>query len=506
MIFIIKNVRGVINMNKAFTLVELIAVVVILGIILVIAVPQITDVINNAKVNAVIKNEEMLVRVTKNYLISNNEKMPTEIGSTEEVTLEQLQTEELIQPIKSPFINGNCNGYVLITKIDNNSYDYTPHLNCVDTERGSAESDGLILHYKFDDFQERTRNLFNDVTSVHGDYTRVIENGWHKLTSVNAASSMGLRSYVNLANLVDGETYTSSATVYNPMDKVVGIRQDWCDIRHTVTYVDPGEIKVISITDSRETYTSVHRFYDISLTSIGDTIWIKNQQIEQKHYATPFVDGIREGLVKDHSKNNHHATLNENTPRWIEDSLVGKGAYRFNGANNYMNVGESLLALKSNNTYSYWLKTNTSDTTGLIAHGDRVNEPSARYSHYLINGYLVIGVSGAFYSNISDIRSQDVINDGNWYYITVTFEASTKNLKLYINGIEESAETTVLTYFYSSANLLNFGRGQIYNGPEPEGLGFRYYNGVIDNISIYNRVLSPGEINMMYQLGRYRGK
>ncbi len=93
------------SITSGFTLVELIAVIVILGIILVIAVSRITDIINTAKINAFINNEEMLIRATKNYLVSNNEKMPTEIGNTEEVTLQQLQTEELIQPIKSPFIN-----------------------------------------------------------------------------------------------------------------------------------------------------------------------------------------------------------------------------------------------------------------------------------------------------------------------------------------------------------------------------------------------------------------
>ncbi len=150
----IKSLKNILTKFKfptlGFTLVELIAVVVILGIILVIAVPKITDVINNTKINAVIKNEEMLIRAVKNYLVSNNEKMPTEIGSTEEVTLEQLQTEELIQTITSPFINDNCNGYVLITKTDETNFDYTPHLNCVDPERGSAEADGLVGYWKLD--------------------------------------------------------------------------------------------------------------------------------------------------------------------------------------------------------------------------------------------------------------------------------------------------------------------------------------------------------------------
>ncbi len=118
-------------MKKGFTLIELIAVVVILGIILVIAVPRITDVINNARESGYQANERIMVNAARNYLVINDTKNPSEISNMSIITIDDLQDSEFIGSIND---GGNssieCNGYVVITLVEANNYEYEPYLKC----------------------------------------------------------------------------------------------------------------------------------------------------------------------------------------------------------------------------------------------------------------------------------------------------------------------------------------------------------------------------------------
>lgn len=84
------------NKRNGFTLVELLAVIVILAVILAIAVPRISNMIDKAKVQAFIDSEKMIVKATKTYLSLNGVNMPRNIGDTIEVKLSELQNEKLI--------------------------------------------------------------------------------------------------------------------------------------------------------------------------------------------------------------------------------------------------------------------------------------------------------------------------------------------------------------------------------------------------------------------------
>ena len=147
--------------NKGFTLIELLAVIVILAIILAIAVPTISSLIKNSQINAVKANEDMLVRAAKNYIINNNSLLPSTIGDTAEITYEILQGNNFISLMKDPSnLNSNCNGYVLVTKVSDNEYNYNPYLKCGNANTiNNSITDGLLGHYTFDDFQEPTTNL-----------------------------------------------------------------------------------------------------------------------------------------------------------------------------------------------------------------------------------------------------------------------------------------------------------------------------------------------------------
>jgi len=83
--------------------------------------------------------------------------------------------------------------------------------------------------------------------------------------------------------------------------------------------------------------------------------------------------------------------------------------------------------------------------------------------------------------------------EGQWYHIACVFDGalSTKNMKLYINGIENgSANTTSdkITTFSSKAKL-NVGRW-----PNPAN-NYRRFNGMVDEISVWSKALTPAQIN-----------
>jgi hypothetical protein len=78
---------------------------------------------------------------------------------------------------------------------------------------------------------------------------------------------------------------------------------------------------------------------------------------------------------------------------------------------------------------------------------------------------------------------------GEWYFICGTYDGS--YVKIYTNGVlSTSISTTVVPGIYTSTStqigFMNYST--------------RYWNGAIDELRIYNRALSAGEINMLYNI------
>lgn len=76
--------------NKGFTLIELIMVITILGIILLIAVPAVTSIINDSKVRKANVQEKTLEKAAKQYLSSPEcfRSLPSSSGSIKITTLQ----------------------------------------------------------------------------------------------------------------------------------------------------------------------------------------------------------------------------------------------------------------------------------------------------------------------------------------------------------------------------------------------------------------------------------
>ena len=114
--------------KKAFTLIELLAVIVIIGIISLITVPAIMDIINKRAEDAYAKQEALIIEAAKEYRLLYKNKINW-VNDVATIYLRDLQDKGLLkEPLKDPrggdFDNSKPGGYrVVITKYENN-YDY----------------------------------------------------------------------------------------------------------------------------------------------------------------------------------------------------------------------------------------------------------------------------------------------------------------------------------------------------------------------------------------------
>lgn len=136
---------------------------------------------------------------------------------------------------------------------------------------------------------------------------------------------------------------------------------------------------------------------------------------------------------------------------------------------------------------SAWLRPdNTTNLQGVICKMDQ--SPSRGFTLIVNSGSFVMAHQGVDNFNTPAVT----ITAGNWYHIVCTYNATTDEGIMYINGTASTPKT--LSYAPTASSYLalgNYGDGLSY-----------YYDGLIDEVSIWkNRILSSGEVTAIYNSG-----
>ncbi len=506
--------------NKGFTLVELLTVIVVLAIILAIAIPSVLNVISNTKVDAYKKSQEMMVKAVKNYTGLYIHLLPTNIGDTVEIALENLQNNNYIDTIKNPAENSQeCNGYVIITKISDSLFDYTPHLDC-NNGAGSALEDGLVGHWKFDDFQESTTNVIPNpqfFSSGWGSYNNGNDGSFNTEFGVEGLNLINRRSWSGAEKgiiLPSPGTYTISVWV-KPISRTyssieASLYVDGGGLNDQMVFANWSTDKVgkWQKLEMTRTFTSTNIYLYLicfgGLNAAGYEISAQYTmpQIEKKEYSTPFVEGTRNGTVKDYSGNGNIANLDAvTTPQWVSDAKVGSGAYRFKHGVNYINVGNnSKLNLTTTGTIMIWAKANRNYPSDSTSNTFRTMI-SKTFGGATGQISYVLNWSGSnstrnLRGTIGDSNGQNevIVSNydlgDNWHHIVLTWDGS--KLILYADG-KEVGRTNQTRNAQVISNDVYIGRG--YNTTTSN----YNFDGWLDNAKIYNRALTADEINLIYK-------
>lgn len=165
-------------------------------------------------------------------------------------------------------------------------------------------------------------------------------------------------------------------------------------------------------------------------------------------------------------------------------------AYSFNGVGNYIDLGTNFAY--TSHSFSAWCKKDGTGNNLLISKLN--NGPYDTKNSELSQNGFTIG-SGTAWQSIGS--SNPTPYDGYWCHVVGTFDASTNKVKMYFNGYAGSYVDSagISGYFDVNGTSVFIGARPYWSGAG--GPAF-FYKGAIDDVNIYNRVLSKHEVDSLY--------
>ncbi len=198
------------------------------------------------------------------------------------------------------------------------------------------------------------------------------------------------------------------------------------------------------------------------------------------------------GNANDESGNGNHGTVNGATLT-VDRNGKSNSAYSFDGISNLIKCSKTGPTGNPTLTISFWIKSSQKTYGHLIGYGN--NGLSGQDLRVFINGNC--GNSIAFDTYDNQKAKTNTLND-SWENYSISYDGNIGNnttiAKFYKNGILMSSECFNVNNSKTNISQLipiTFGR---YHGTVQTG----FYNGLLDDIAIYNRALTQQEITSLY--------
>ncbi|MDD2391792.1 MAG: prepilin-type N-terminal cleavage/methylation domain-containing protein [Bacilli bacterium] len=486
--------------KKGFTLIELLAIIVILAVIALIASPRIVETIEKSRIESYKQNMQTLIEISKKYVLLNRARLDLKLGESIEITLADLINADLIDKIDSPWGDNGCNGYIIVTKLSDKDIDYNPHLNCF-ANIGDNSEDGLIVHYKFDDFQEPTENIANlRISGMNNITYKQVgkENGYDKY-SISGTWNSG--SYPYSFNL--GSNYYNANKSYSVSCEIyTNVKEKFTSDFGVINIVNDSNMTGLRTLVRNDNYSArMDYIHSINMSNPSyiisrpiangttfdpntDFVYVKNYQVEEKPYATPYTFSIREGIIKDYSSNGNDGLLEKTTtPRWVDN------CYSFDGFNDFIALDQDFNNFGNEGDFSIsaWIKPSNNKRSAIISSGYLQTE-YGRFGLYSDGVYVRDGGN-----NHINALSVDHF-DNKWHQIIGVFNRSQNKIIFIVDGKLKSSSNWNGTLSYDTGDM------SIGNLIRPSGINEFYFNGLIDDVKMYNRALTIEETEKNYNI------
>jgi len=337
--------------------------------------------------------------------------------------------------------------------------------------------------------------------------TSVNDCNYHLITVTRDQSTGEKKIYVD-GNFETSEIGTTNPLNGNNYNLTIGGWAYILEVTSTVTNYSSykGLLDDVQVYSGALSDTDVAALYANPGTTIPDVAGSGTAGLVV-HYD--FDEGTE--LAADVSGNNNNiinaGNFGGSGPSISPDTAAGSGSVSFDGSS-YLTASSNLLTtLSTSFTVSLWLKTSQNfgsqgdlawQGAGVITADSPNSGAKDLIPLALTGGQVAFNVGDGVSDNT--LNSSATVNDDTWHHVVVTRNQSTGERQIFIDGTLDSSDSAT-TELLDSPVLLTIGCKSDASDPNPSSPDFNGsngYDGLLDDIQIYNRVLSSNEVDFLY--------
>lgn len=189
--------------------------------------------------------------------------------------------------------------------------------------------------------------------------------------------------------------------------------------------------------------------------------------------------------------------------------ITGKSgnAFKFNGTNAFVNMGDVMDIELSSWSYSMWFNVDSISSIRTLFSKTIALESIGRIRCTITTGGIirfVFSPTNTASINDIDIQTTNTISLNTWYNVVFVLDR-TNNLKIYLNGVLQTVTSLIATNDLTPYSAINFNNtNQFRIGATTAADNFtatNLFSGSIDEFNVWNRVLTPTEITELYNSG-----
>ncbi len=353
-----------------------------------------------------------------------------------------------------------------------------------------------------------------------------LSSGWHHVCATYKNKIAKL--YID-GSLVDTATNTNNTNItYNSNIKLFAGAEP--DASNNTSQFFNGLLGQIAVFNKELISSEISAIYALGRRTDLTTSYSTNLQgywFLNPTHSNPDLTGADK--ILDRSGNGNHGTqsggvnflgTNDGDVQGSPDSITireGLNSNRDGLGFYFTNPDSNVLRLNGSNDFV------TIDSTGSLPSGDQSRSITCWIKPSSLSGDQPIIFTGTYASNqmftlaflsanptkisvwgfSNDNTGTDVLTTDNWWYVGVTYDSGTNTLKSYIGGGANNIDpaldinNTSTTNYNTTYGDVRIGRASTQD---------KYFDGIVDEVKIYNRALSADEIlkDFKHQKGKHK--
>lgn len=193
-----------------------------------------------------------------------------------------------------------------------------------------------------------------------------------------------------------------------------------------------------------------------------------------------------------HGSNN----LTDNNTVLSATAIQGDGADFERTNSEYLNISDasqSGLDITSDIAFSFWINLETNPSSGNQVAISKWTSNAGDSAYFVAaEAGNLLGFQVKSGSTVYDLNTSLTWSTATWYHIVVSYDASAGTATHYVNGTSNGTATGGPTSINNSGAEIALGRLRS---------GVWHLDGILDEVGIWNRELTSGEVSSLYNSG-----